>query len=99
MGGSAKVAMAQRVEKNKEYQNAVLTLRKKEETEQKFRQQGKAEKMPLAEAEVREASGKVDSTQKAVQDIGVILKRELDNFDRLKVQDLQECVIEYIEAL
>lgn len=101
--GSCKTAMVQRQEVNKVYLAAVQNLDAKRKKEIGIKNDPKKsalkEKVDAAAQEVKEADSKVRKAKDALIKISKLLRRELERFDYIKVQEFQQCCTAYIESV
>jgi len=101
--GSCKVAMVQRQEVNKIYLAAVQALDTKKKREAAIKADPKKsalkEKVDAAAQEVKEAEARVKKAKEDLIKISKLLRRELERFDYVKVQEFSALCISYIESV
>merc|ERR1711990_503952 len=100
---NCKVAMFQRQDINKIYMNAQMKLEDKKKRLEKLKADPKAslikEKIDAAENEVQEQQQKCAAAKKDVIKISKLLRKELERFDFVKIQDFQNYCVNYIESV
>ena len=89
----------QRIQAYKAWQTAESTLLKKRESEAKAKAQNKADKIPQAEHEVKEAEKAVEEGRFEFEAVSKKIKVELERFTLVQVKDLQTAVIDYVESV
>merc|ERR1719231_1404279 len=101
--GSCKVAMVQRQDVNKVYSAAVQNQDSKRKKEAAIKADPKKsalkEKVDQAANEVKEADLRVKKAKEDLIKISKLLRRELERFDYIKVQEFQSLCVTYIESI
>jgi sorting nexin-1/2 len=98
--GSVKQAFAQRQKAFHSWQTADSELQKRRTTQDKLLRQGKSQQDRLNQmgAEVAEAERKVNHARVLFEDMGRLMRTELDRFEREKVEDFKSGVETFLES-
>ncbi|KAI5296783.1 Vacuolar protein sorting-associated protein 5, partial [Ascosphaera atra] len=98
--GSVKTAFSQRQKAYHSWHSAEAELSKRKAAQEKLLRQGKSQQDRLnqASADVADAERKVHSSRLLFDDMGRLLKNELDRFEREKVEDFKSGVETFLES-
>lgn len=98
--GSIKTAFSQRQKAFHTWHNAESELQKKRHQQEKLLRQGKSQQDRLnqAAADVADAERKVHQTRLLFDDMGRIMRGELERFEREKVEDFKSGVETFLES-
>ncbi|KAH7141316.1 Vps5 C terminal like-domain-containing protein [Dactylonectria estremocensis] len=98
--GSVKQAFSQRQKAFYSWHSAESELQKKKSTQDKLLRQGKSQQDRLNQmgAEVSESERKVHQARLLFDDMGRLLRSELDRFEREKVEDFKSGVETFLES-
>lgn len=98
--GSIKTAFSQRQRAFHTWHNAESELQKKRHQQEKLLRQGKSQQDRLnqAAADVADAERKVHQTRLLFDDMGRIMRGELERFEREKVEDFKSGVETFLES-
>ncbi|KAK1982302.1 Vps5 C terminal like-domain-containing protein [Colletotrichum cereale] len=98
--GSVKQAFSQRQKAFHSWHSAESELQKKKSTQDKLLRQGKSQQDRLNQvsAEVGDAERKVHQARLLFEDMGRLMRAELDRFEREKVEDFKSGVETFLES-
>lgn len=98
--GSVKTAFNQRQKSYHNWQSAESELQKKKHAQDKLLRQGKSQQDRLnqANAEVADAERRVHQTRLLFEDLGRVMRNELERFEREKVEDFKSGVETFLES-
>lgn len=98
--GSVKVAFQQRQKAYHSYHAAEEELRKRRTTFEKLQRQGKTQQDRITQmsAEVSESEHKVHQARLLFENMGRLMRAELDRFEREKVEDFKSGVETFLES-
>ncbi|RKF62222.1 Vacuolar protein sorting-associated protein vps5 [Erysiphe neolycopersici] len=98
--GSIKQAFAQRQKAFGSWNLAEQEMQKKKATQEKLMRQGKSQQDRLVQinASVADAEKKVHQARLLFEDMGRLMKSELDRFEREKVEDFKSAVETFLEG-
>ncbi|XP_015521757.1 sorting nexin-2 isoform X1 [Neodiprion virginianus] len=97
--GAIKGVFHERVKVFQNWQHAQLMLNKKREQKAKLEQSGRSEKLNQAATEVIEWESKVDRGQEEFDNISKMIKKEVERFELVRVEDFKKQLTEYLEAM
>ena len=97
--GSIRICFDQRTKEHNNLLAAQSALAKKKESEVKTQASGKADKIAIAEQEVREWEEKEHEYQKAFDSTTKVLKAEIQRFERERSQEFKQKFMSYLERL
>ena len=100
MVGSCKMAFGMRERSYYAWHAAEADLQKKKSTQDKLLRQGRSQtdRLNQISAEVTDAEKKTHQARLLFEDMGRILKQELDRFEREKVEDFKSGVETFLES-
>lgn len=81
------------------WQHAQLMLNKKREQKAKLEQSGRTDKSSQAATEVVEWESKVERGQEEFDNISKMIKKEVERFELVRVDDFKKQLIEYLDAM
>ena len=98
--GSVKTAFSQRQKAFHSWHTAESELHKKKHTQDKLLRQGKTQQDRLnqAGADVADAERKVHQTRLLFEDMGKLMRNELQRFEKEKVEDFKSGVETFLEG-
>lgn len=98
--GSVKMAFTQRQKSYHSWHAAESDLQKKKNTRDKLLRQGKSQQDRLnqAHAEVADAEKRVHQSRLLFEDLGRVMRNELERFEREKVEDFKSGVETFLES-
>ncbi len=98
--GSVKLALAQRQRAFGAWRAAEAELRKRRATQDKLLRQGKTQQDRLSQlgADVGDAERRVNQARLLFDDMGRLLRSELDRFEREKVEDFKSGLETFLES-
>ncbi|RYP70660.1 hypothetical protein DL769_004906 [Monosporascus sp. CRB-8-3] len=98
--GSVKLAFGQRQKAFHAWHSAESELQKRKSSQDKLLRQGKSQQDRLNQvgAEVADAERKVHQARLLFEDMGRLLRSELDRFEREKVEDFKSSVETFLES-
>ncbi|KAM5431959.1 Vacuolar protein sorting-associated protein vps5 [Microsporum canis] len=98
--GSVKMAFTQRQKSYHSWHAAESDLQKKKNTRDKLLRQGKTQQDRLnqAHAEVADAEKRVHQSRLLFEDLGRVMRNELERFEREKVEDFKSGVETFLES-
>ena len=98
--GSVKTAFQQRQRAFHAWHAAEAELQKRRAAQDKLLRQGRSQQDRLSqvEAEVREGEGRVAHARGLFEDMGRLMRGELDRFEREKVEDFKSGVETFLES-
>lgn len=98
--GSVKTAFTQRQKSYHSWHAAESDLQKKKNTRDKLLRQGKSQQDRLnqAHAEVADAEKRVHQSRLLFEDLGRVMRNELERFEREKVEDFKSGVETFLES-
>ncbi len=98
--GSVKQAFTQRQKAFYSWHTAESELQKRKNTQDKLLRQGKSQQDRLNQmgAEVADAERKVHQARLLFEDMGRLMRAELDRFEREKVEDFKSAVETFLES-
>ncbi|XP_062516302.1 sorting nexin-2-like [Corticium candelabrum] len=94
-----KVCFQQRVKAFHVWNSAQATLQKKRDTETKVKASGKSEKLPDIEKEIKDWEEKVEAGRKEFEKISSVIKKEVAQFEAVRVREFKASLIKYLESL
>ncbi|XP_012262040.2 sorting nexin-2 isoform X2 [Athalia rosae] len=97
--GAIKDAFHERVKVFQNWQHAQLMLNKKREQKAKLEQSGRSDKSSQAVTEVIDWEAKVKRGQLEFDNISRMIKKEVERFELVRVDDFKKQLIEYLEAM
>jgi len=95
--GAVKDVFHERVKVYQNWQYAKTMLAKKRDAKAKLELQGKS--VGAAEGEVQEWESKVENNREHFQRISTVIKKELESFDAVRVEDFKAMLIQYLRAM
>ncbi|KAK2738751.1 Vacuolar protein sorting-associated protein 5 [Myotisia sp. PD_48] len=98
--GSVKMAFTQRQKSYHSWHAAESELQKKKNTKDKLLRQGKSQQDRLnqSQAEVADAEKRVHQSRLLFEDLGRVMRNELERFEREKVEDFKSGVETFLES-
>ncbi|KAL9094522.1 MAG: hypothetical protein Q9165_003081 [Trypethelium subeluteriae] len=98
--GSVKTAFTQRQKAYHSWHSAESELQKRKNTQDKLMRQGRSQQDRLNQlgADVADAERKVHQARLLFEDMGRLMRAELDRFEREKVEDFKSGVETYLES-
>lgn len=81
------------------WQHAQMMLNKKRELRARMEQAGRGDKTSQAAVEVIEWESKVERGQEEFDNISQMIKKEIERFELLRVEDFKKQLIEYLETM
>lgn len=98
--GSIKTAFSQRQKAFHNWHNAEQELSKRRHTQEKLLRQGKSQQDRLNQinADVADAERKVHQSRLLFEDMGRLMRNELERFEREKVEDFKSGVETFLES-
>ncbi|KAF3491829.1 Methylthioribulose-1-phosphate dehydratase MDE1 [Arthroderma uncinatum] len=98
--GSVKMAFTQRQKSYHSWHAAESDMQKKKNTRDKLLRQGKSQQDRLnqAHAEVADAEKRVHQSRLLFEDLGRVMRNELERFEREKVEDFKSGVETFLES-
>jgi sorting nexin-1/2 len=98
--GSIKTSFSQRQKSFHNWHNAETELQKKRTTQEKLLRQGKSQQDRLNQinADVADAERKVHQTRLLFEDMGRLMRNELERFEKEKVEDFKSGVETFLEG-
>ena len=98
--GSIKQAFSSRQKAYHSWHSAEQELQKRKSTQEKLLRQGKTQQDRLTQmhGEVADAERKVHQARLLFEDMGKLMKNELDRFEREKVEDFKSAVETFLES-
>lgn len=98
--GSVKTAFNQRQKSFHNWQSAESELQKRKQAYDKLLRQGKSQQDRLnqANAEVADAERRVHQTRLLFEDLGRVMRNELERFEKEKVEDFKSGVETFLES-
>ncbi|CAB3376576.1 Hypothetical predicted protein [Cloeon dipterum] len=97
--GAIKDVFHERVKVYQNWQHAQVVLNKKREAKAKFEIMGRTDKINQANDEVVEWESKVERGQEEFENISRMIKKELERFELVRIQEFKVTLINYIESL
>lgn len=76
-----------------------MMLNKKREQKARLEQSGRTDKTSQATTEVVEWEAKVERGQEEFDNISKMIKKEVERFELVRVEDFKKQLIEYLEAM
>ena len=97
---SVKIAFANRQKSFGSWQTAIEALEKKRGTQEKLMRQGRSQqdRIQVMNDEVAEAERKVNSLRLLFDDMGRLMRSELERFEREKVEDFKAGIETFLES-
>jgi len=95
--GAVKDVFHERVKVYQNWQYAKAMLGKKRDAKAKLELQGKL--IMAAEEEVKEWEAKVENNREHFARISAVIKRELESFDAVRVDDFKAMLVQYLRAM
>ncbi|XP_011310837.1 sorting nexin-2-like isoform X1 [Fopius arisanus] len=89
----------ERVKVFQNWQHAQMMLNKKRELKARLEQAGRSDKTSQAANEVTEWEAKVERGQLEFDNISKMIKKEVERFEVLRVEDFKKQLTEYLEAM
>lgn len=98
--GSVKMAFSQRQKSFHNWHTAESELQKRKSSQDKLLRQGKSQQDRLnqAAADVADAERKVHQTRLLFEDMGRVMRNELEKFEKEKVEDFKSGVETFLES-
>ena len=98
--GSVKTAFSQRQKAYHTWQTAESEMQKRKQTQEKLLRQGKTQQDRLNQvsADVADAERKVHQTKLLFEDMGKLMRNELQRFEKEKVEDFKSGVETFLES-
>lgn len=98
--GSIKTAFSQRQKAFHSWHSAESELQKRKQTQEKLMRQGKSQQDRLIQinADVADAERKVHQARLLFEDMGRLMRNELDRFEKEKVEDFKSGVETFLES-
>ena len=98
--GSVKMAFQQRQKAYHSWHSTEAELQKRKATQDKLLRQGRSQqdRLNAVNAEVADAERKVHQARLLFEDLGRLMRAELDRFEREKVEDFKSGVETYLES-
>ncbi|KAF2346921.1 Sorting nexin Vps5-like C-terminal, partial [Trinorchestia longiramus] len=97
--GAVKEVFHERVKVFQAWQYSQTMLAKKRDYKAKLELTARQEKVAQAQQEVEEWEGKVERNQEHFERISAAIKKELEQFDAVRVQDFKTMFIRYLESM
>ena len=72
---------------------------KKKEARDRLEMGGRTDKLPIARDDVTEWENRLEECQANFVKISAVIKVEIDFFERYRVKDFKNAIIQYLEAL
>lgn len=98
--GSIKQAFSQRQKAYQTWQNAEAEMQKRKATQDKLLRQGRSQQDRLnhVQGELSDAERKVHQARLLFEDMGRLMRGELDRFEKEKVEDFKSAVETFLES-
>jgi sorting nexin-1/2 len=94
------LAFNERIKIHHQWLNSEENLKKKRETKTKLEQSPKsADKLPQAEADIREWEGKVEHSKQEFEAISKTIKEEMEVFEQTRIDDFKKAIDDYLKNL
>ncbi|KOC66717.1 Sorting nexin-2 [Habropoda laboriosa] len=97
--GAIKDVFHERVKVFQNWQHAQMMLNKKREQKARLEQSGRTDKTSQAATEVIEWESKVDRGQEEFDNISKMIKKEVERFELVRVDDFKKQLTEYLESM
>lgn len=97
--GAVKEVFHERIKTFQTWQHGQQVLAKKREGKAKAEMAGRMDKVQLAQEEVLEWEGKVERSQEEFERVSRAIKKEMEQFDIIRVKDFKDMLVKYLEAL
>lgn len=97
--GAIKDVFHERVKVFQNWQHAQMMLNKKREQKARLEQSSRTDKTSQAATEVIEWEAKVDRGQLEFDNISKMIKKEIERFEQVRVEDFKRQLTEYLEAM
>ncbi|KAK0178264.1 hypothetical protein PV328_002231 [Microctonus aethiopoides] len=97
--GAIKDVFHERVKVFQNWQHAQMMLNKKREQKARLEQAGRSDKTTQAATEVIEWESKVERGQEEFDNISKMIKKEVERFEILRVEDFKKQLTEYLETM
>ncbi|KAH0539525.1 sorting nexin-2 isoform X2 [Cotesia glomerata] len=97
--GAIKDVFHERVKVFQNWQHAQMMLNKKREQKARLEQAGRSDKTTQAATEVIDWEAKVDRGQEEFDNISKMIKKEVERFEVLRVDDFKKQLTEYLETM
>ncbi|XP_015599224.1 sorting nexin-2 isoform X2 [Cephus cinctus] len=97
--GAIKDVFHERVKVFQNWQHAQMMLNKKREQKARLEQSGRSDKTTQAATDVIEWTSKVERGQEEFDNISKMIKKEVERFELVRVDDFKKQFIEYLEAM
>nr|XP_003705160.1 PREDICTED: sorting nexin-2 [Megachile rotundata]XP_012144937.1 PREDICTED: sorting nexin-2 [Megachile rotundata] len=97
--GAIKDVFHERVKVFQNWQHAQVMLNKKREQKARMEQSGRTDKTSQAATEVIEWEAKVDRGQEEFDNISKMIKKEVERFELVRVEDFKKQLTEYLESM
>jgi sorting nexin-1/2 len=81
------------------WQHAQIMLNKKREQKARIEQSSRSEKTGQAATEVIEWEAKVDRGQEEFNNISKMIRKEVERFEIIRIQDFKKQLIQYLEMM
>ncbi|XP_012285320.1 sorting nexin-2 [Orussus abietinus] len=97
--GAIKDVFHERVKVFQNWQHAQMMLNKKREQKARMEQSGRTDKTSQAATEVIEWEAKVERGQEEFDNVSKMIKKEVEAFELVRVEDFKKQLTEYLEAM
>ncbi|OAD54617.1 Sorting nexin-2 [Eufriesea mexicana] len=97
--GAIKDVFHERVKVFQNWQHAQMMLNKKREQKARLEQSGRTDKTSQAATEVIEWEAKVERGQEEFDNISKMIKKEVERFELVRVEDFKKQLTEYLESM
>ncbi|XP_043277267.1 sorting nexin-2 isoform X2 [Venturia canescens] len=97
--GAIKDVFHERVKVFQNWQHAQMMLNKKREQKGRLEQSGRSDKTGQAATEVTEWEAKVERGQEEFDNISKMIKKEVERFELVRVDDFKKQLTEYLEVM
>lgn len=97
--GAVKDVLAERSKAFQNWQNAQTMVIKKKEQKARLEMSGRLDKIPTANEELVEWECRLEEHQDNFNKMSVVIKAEIDLFQRYRVKDFKAAMIQYLETL
>ncbi|XP_030764058.1 sorting nexin-2 isoform X2 [Sitophilus oryzae] len=95
--GAVRDAFHERTKLFQHWQHSEQMLAKKREAKAKFELQNRTDKLDQANVEVIEWESKVERGQESFEKISQMIKKEMERFEKCRIQDFKVMFIKYLE--
>ncbi|XP_039256991.1 sorting nexin-2-like [Styela clava] len=97
--GEIKEVFQIRVKSWHNWQTAEQNLAKKKELESKLQQQGRNDKLPNVQSEIKELESRVKTCKQEFDDLSTTIKKEIMKFEQNRVMDFKQIILVFLKML